>query len=618
MLRNTSRRLAAVLVPALVLALGTVPGPARAVSGDDMASRIAAAKSAPAPANPRPPARRIDRAAPATGPARLVVGYRAGTDATAMTRHLRAAGLSGRANSSLASLRAQAVTVPRADLAAVTAALRADPRVSYVEEDAVVQATAVTPNDPLYAQQTELPQITVPDAWSVTTGSAVTVAVIDSGVSPVGDLAGAVVPGYDFVNNDADPTDDEGHGTAVASLIAGRGNNSAGIAGACWACKVLAIKTLDASGSGLASNSAAGIVFAADKGVKIINLSLGGYTATQVQKDAVAYAQSKGALVIASAGNDFVDDKLYPAAFDGVLAVGGTDEDSEPYIFCWFWCEGTNFGPDWVDVAAPWCSIAANLPGYSTPDTADDYDVFCGTSGAAPLVSGVTALLKSKYPGATPAALTRALTSTAKPTTITGFTQFGEIRAGAAMGKVDASAPKITGTTPGQNARFRGTVTVTATGVSDTGSGLSHAELYANGKLVGRDNTAPYAVKYNSNKSNATIAFQWKVFDKAGNSTVFNRKLIADNKAPTVKITSAPKNGAKVKGTVTVKVSASDASGINRVELLVNGKVVAKDVSAAYAFKVKVSKYPKTMKIQIRAVDKVGNTATTAARTWKR
>jgi hypothetical protein len=94
--------------------------------------------------------------------------------------------------------------------------------------------------------------------------------------------------------------------------------------------------------------------------------------------------------------------------------------------------------------------------------------------------------------------------------------------------------------------------------------------------------------------------------------------LIADNKAPTVKITSGPKSGAKVKGTVTVKVSAGDASGVARVELLINGKVVAKDVSAAYVFKIKVSKFPKTMKIQIRAVDRVGNTATTATRTWKR
>ena len=108
------------------------------------------------------------------------------------------------------------------------------------------------------------------------------------------------------------------------------------------------------------------------------------------------------------------------------------------------------------------------------------------------------------------------------------------------------------------------------------------------------------------------------MFDRAGNSGSYSRTLIADNRTPTVKITSGPRNGAKVKGTVTVKVSASDASGINRVELLINSKVVAKDTAAAYSFKIKASKYGKKMKVQVRAVDKVGNAATSASRTWKR
>jgi archaellum component FlaF (FlaF/FlaG flagellin family) len=142
--------------------------------------------------------------------------------------------------------------------------------------------------------------------------------------------------------------------------------------------------------------------------------------------------------------------------------------------------------------------------------------------------------------------------------------------------------------------------------------------LYVDGKYIGRDATAPYAVKYNSGKRNGTVKAQWRVYDRAGNSAVYNRSLIADNAAPKVKITSGPKNGAKVKGTVTVKASASDASGINRVELLINGKVVAKDTTSGYSFKIKVSKYGKKIKVQLRAVDKVGNTATTTTRTWKR
>ena len=147
---------------------------------------------------------------------------------------------------------------------------------------------------------------------------------------------------------------------------------------------------------------------------------------------------------------------------------------------------------------------------------------------------------------------------------------------------------------------------------------MSYGALYADGKYVGRDTTTPYAVKYNSGRLNRAVKFQWKVYDRAGNSAVYNRTLIADNKVPTVKITSGPKNGAKVKGTVTLKASASDSSGIARVELLINGKVVAKDTTSGYSFKIKVSKYGKKIKMRVRAVDKLGNAVKTSTRTWKR
>jgi len=612
MLRNTSRRIAAGLAASTVLAaVAVAPGPARADDGDDMRTRIDAAAAAEAGAK----VQRVEPATPATGPVRLVVGYRAGTSRTAMARHLRGAGLTAQDNGSLAKVGAQVVTVPRADQGRVVAALRSDPNVRYVEQDGLVRAAAVTPNDPYYPYQPELPQITVPQAWSVTTGSAsVTVAVVGSGVTALGDLAGAVLPGWDFANNDADATDDAGYGTSEASLIAGRGNNGAGIAGVCWACKILPVKVTDANGTGPDSDLAAGIVYAADRNVKIIYVGPIADNRNQPLQDAVVYAQQKGALVVAPAGNTFSKIPLYPAAYGGVISVGGTNAQSEPYLYCiWTACSGTNYGPDWVDIAAPYCTTALVLG-----DTAEYEDLFCGTAPPAALVAGTLALMKSKYPNASASALAYSLTRGARQTDTTGFTEFGEIRAGTSITTVDTAAPKVTGATPKHNTRFRGTVTVNAAGVTDAGTGVAYAALYANGKYIGRDTTAPYAVRYASGKSNGTVALQWRVFDRAGNSGTYSRTLIADNKAPAVKITSGPKNGAKVKGTVTVKVSASDASGINRVELLINGKVVAKDTTAAYSFKIKVSKYGKKMKVQLRTVDKVGNTATTAARTWKR
>jgi len=581
-----------------------------------MSGRIDAAAAGSQPGSrAEAEARRVEPAAPATGPARLVIGYRAGVSRTAMAQHLRGAGLSAQDNGSLAKVGAQVVTVPRADQARVTAALRSAPNVRYVEQDGLVREAAVTPNDPYYPYQPELPQITVPQAWSVTTGSAsVTVAVVGTGVTALGDLAGAVLPGWDFADDDADADDDRGHGTSEASLIAGRGDNGAGMAGVCWACKILPVKVTGANGAGPDSDLAAGIVYAADRGVKIIYIGVIADNRSQPLQDAVVYAQRKGALVVAPAGNTLSKIPLYPAAYGGVISVGGTNAQSEPYIYCiGTACGGTNYGPAWVDVAAPYCTTAMVLG-----DTVEYEDLFCGTAPPAALVAGTLALMKSKYPNASASALAYSLTRGARQTNTTDFTEFGEIRAGTSITTVDTAAPKITGATPKHHTRFRGAVTVTATGVSDTGTGVAYAALYANGKYIGRDTTAPYAVKYASGKTNGAVALQWRVFDRAGNSGSYSRTLIADNKTPTVKITSGPKNGAKVKGTVTVKVSASDASGINRVELLINGKVVAKDTAAAYSFKIKVSKYGKKLKVQVRAVDKVGNAAASASRTWKR
>ncbi|MBB2941126.1 subtilisin family serine protease [Actinoplanes lutulentus] len=600
---------AGLVLPAALVATGlAAPAAHAAGDGTDVESRKRAA--AAAGATPR----RVET--PESSTVNLIVGGSASASSL---------GFASKGNASLDRLGVRVVSVPRAEAGQAAAKLRATAGVTYVEEDAVVTADRVTPNDPEWSGQTELPQITLPDAWSSTTGSGLTVAVVDTGVTSFDDIAGRVLSGYDFVNKDTNAVDDEGHGTSVASLIAAQGNNGKGMAGTCWSCKILPVKVLDANGSGYQSTVASGIIYAADKGAKIINASLGGTANVAALRDAVAYAQRKGSLVIASAGNDAVSTPHYPAAYPGVIGVGGTDESSDWYfnvdiIDGYYFYYGSNYGPSWVDVAAPWCTIAANLAGFGNSTTADDYrSDFCGTSASAPLVSGVLALMKSKAPKASNTALVNSLTRTARPTETTGFSQYGEIRAARAVTSIDTTAPRIAGSSPAQNKRFRGAITVTAGGVSDSGgSGLSHAILYANGKQVGRDNTAPYSLRYNSGKANGNVNLQWRVFDKAGNYGVYNRRVIADNKAPAVKITSAPKNGKKVKGTVTVKVAASDASGIARVELYINGKLVKKDASKPYTFKIKVSKYGKKLKIKIRAVDKVGNTRTTATRTWKR
>ena len=147
-----------------------------------------------------------------------------------------------------------------------------------VEPDYPVQALDTFPNDPSFASQYALTAIHAPQGWDISTGSSsVTIAILDSGVDLNHlDLAGKILQGYDFVNNDNVPFDDYGHGTHVAGIAAALGNNGLGIAGVSWGARILPVKILDASGNGSYSNVATGIIWATDQGAQIINMSLGG------------------------------------------------------------------------------------------------------------------------------------------------------------------------------------------------------------------------------------------------------------------------------------------------------------------------------------------------------
>jgi hypothetical protein len=182
---------------------------------------------------------------------------------------------------------------------------------------------------------------------------------------------------------------------------------------------------------------------------------------------------------------------------------------------------------------------------------------------------------------------------------------------------VDNAGPTAAAITPAAGAKVRGTFTTGLGGVADA-SGVAKAELWANGKYAGKDTAAPYSLPVKTGTSSGTVNLTWKLTDKLGNTRTYTRAVVADNKAPTVSITKAPKHRAKVKGTVKVYVKASDTSGVARVELLVNGKVVAKDTTTGYLLSVNTSKQKKTMTVRVRAYDKLGNVTYTSTRTWYR
>ncbi len=288
-----------------------------------------------------------------------------------------------------------------------------DPNVEYASPNYIRKAS-LSPNDSYYRDynpglpsqwnQNSLFKIQAEKAWDITTGTAnVTVAVIDTGLNYKHvDISGRTVEGYDFVNNDDDPWDDHGHGSHVAGIIAANTNNNQGIAGVNWNCKVMPLKILDSGGYGDAIKSYHAIVWAAEHGADVINMSYGGLSWTTWESGAVDYAYNTyGCILVGAAGNSGVEQKEYPAAYDDVICVASTDRDDNRSV--WTISQSSNYG-SWVDVSAPgggWAGSQGNLIVSLWQPNTSIYAVTGGTSQASPHVAGLATLILSKFPGLT-------------------------------------------------------------------------------------------------------------------------------------------------------------------------------------------------------------------------
>ncbi len=273
------------------------------------------------------------------------------------------------------------------------------PEILFAEPNYQLYALDTFPNDPNLSLQYGLTAIHAPQGWDTSTGSvAVVIAIIDTGVDLTHpDLAAKLVAGYDFVNNDAVPQDDNGHGTHVAGIAAALSNNATGVSGVSWGARIMPVKVLNAGAGGTFANAAAGIIWAADHGAHIINLSLGGSSDSQVFHDAIDYAYNKGVMLIASSGNNGSGFILYPARYPNVMAVGATNSSN---VLAGF----SNYGAE-LDVVAPGVNI------YSTGINSYYYN--SGTSMAAPFVTGLASILRGIPGSGSPANLAWAIKSTA-------------------------------------------------------------------------------------------------------------------------------------------------------------------------------------------------------------
>lgn len=324
-------------------------------------------------------------------PGRVVVTWRdpAAAAAKALAKHHLSVA------QDLTELNASVIEVPPGDELAIAAQLQADPLVASAEPDYLafadslpIAAPGVQPDDPYWGRQWAPRRLQTPLAWELTSGQlGVLVAMIDSGIDlnhP--EFAGRIVAGYDYVNSDPVPQDDNGHGTHIAGLVAAAGNNGLGVAGTAWGVRLLVYKALNSQGTGSATAIAQAVNDAVNRGAGIITLSLSLSASSTVLQNALQSAYAAGAVIVASSGNQS-GAVTFPAAYPEVIAVGATTHWDD-------WAGYSNYGPP-LDVAAP--------GGVSTDQILStglngSYTSLYGTSMAAPYVAGVAALMRSVAP----------------------------------------------------------------------------------------------------------------------------------------------------------------------------------------------------------------------------
>jgi thermitase len=258
-------------------------------------------------------------------------------------------------------------------------ALERNPAVASAGYNYIVEPGFV-PNDPRVGDQYALDRIRAFRAWEYSRGGEVDIAVVDSGVDQNHPDIGKISGQIDFVENDSIADDDSGHGTHVAGIAGALTGNGTGIAGACPSCRLLIAKVLPADGVGTLEDVIDGIIWSADNGAEVINLSLGHYGTSTAEEDAVNYAWNKGAVVAGAAGNDSTNQRFYPAAYTNAIAVSATNQDDRLASF-------SNYG-GWIDLAAPGVGVLSTVP--------DDYGYVSGTSMATPHVSALAGLISAQ------------------------------------------------------------------------------------------------------------------------------------------------------------------------------------------------------------------------------
>jgi subtilisin family serine protease len=490
---------------------------------------------------------------PLTVPGEVVVKYRATQTLEAAIASLQAAGLTEIVSRPNVPFVTGRIAAGR-NFEQVLNVCKSNPTVEYAEPNYRLYALETTPTPPVFPNdsyfgdlwnmhQSSDNDIDAPEAWEQTTGSAnVIVGVIDTGIDydhedlkdniwrNPGESGGGKennnidddgngykddYRGWDFINKDNDPYDDQDHGTHCAGTIGAVGNNGKGVVGVNWTVRLMPLKFLGSDGSGSTADAASAIIYATDNGAKVLSNSWGGGGASQALKDAIQYAHDHGVLFIAAAGNDGLNTDTspnYPSNYDvpNVVSVASNDRNDRLSSF-------SNYGRRTVDLSAPGSSIYSTRP-------LSRYQFLSGTSMATPHVAGACALVWAKYPSLQSHEVLARVTGAVdrKSEFIGRMTSGGRLNVFNALG----TNPIIGMTTDWSNTpNTSGPYPVIATAVDD-GSITSVRLIYAlNGGAADTLNMSAgshdtYSADIPGQALNTTITYMVLAADDAGNRTL--------------------------------------------------------------------------------------------------
>lgn len=483
------------------------------------------------------------------------------------------------------SIKVKIISVPENAEEALVNALSKNPRVEFVEVDALIPPSVI-PNDTDYSKQWHLPVINAPAAWDTTQGQGTIIGIADTAVDKDHpDLLNNLLTnlGYNFYHNNTDydayyTNGFYDHGTYVAGVAGAVGNNGRQVAGVAHQVKIIPMRVADNSGYGCISCMARGMEHAVNNGARAINFSFDmcnpdGYPTIKL---AAENAFNKGMLTIIGAGNQRT--RVGYKADDTFICVSGTTKPN---------AEGTeilsgysSYG-SYVDISAPMENIYSTAVGGSIGPVT-------GTSFAAPIVTGTVALIANANPGLTASQIRQILFDSAKDLGTTGWDEkfgWGRVDAAAAVALAltyeapapDTQQPTATITAPANGATVSGYVSIDIS--ANDNVGVARVDLYMNGSNIATDNSSPYSFGWNTaGYANGNYTFYAKAYDSAGNAgasstitlTVANA---VDEQSPTISLLE-PADGATISSNFNISANATDNVGVKEINIMIDNKLV--------------------------------------------